>query len=115
MASNTSWQAIEGMADAVRTLAGYHDYSTRSVNGSVQSGYQTTGFFLYWLTKSAEGNPDAVRLVNESMKELDVWSWDEAFQYALEDDSVTAQSLWALYRVDGENYQSSDVNFTRNH
>ena len=112
---NTSWQAIEGMADAVRTLAGYHDYSTRSVNGSVQSGYQTTGFFLYWLTKSAEGNPDAVRLVNESMKELDVWSWDEAFQYALEDDSVTAQSLWALYRVDGENYQSSDVNFTRNH
>ena len=111
---NLAWSAIEGMADAVRTLAGYHDYSTRSTSGSVNSGYQTTGFFLYWLTKSSAGDPDAVRLINASMKDLDVWSWNGAFQYALDDDSVTEQSLWSLYRADTINYQSDDANFTRN-
>lgn len=111
---NLSWSAIEGMADAVRTLAGYHDYTTRSTSGSVNSGYQTTGFFLYWLVKSPAGNPDAVRQINASMKELDPWSWNGAFRYALEDDTVTEQSLWALYRADETNYQSEDENFTRN-
>ncbi len=99
---NVSWAAIEGMADAVRTAAGYHDYSTRDTSGSLMSGYQTTGFFLYWLTQAKE--EDAMRNINASMREAEVWSWDIGLQKALGEE-VSQAELWSEYKADEINYQ----------
>ena len=105
---NVSWAAIEGLADAVRTIAGYHDYSTRNVNGGLMSGYQTTGFFCYWLTRTQD--PDAVRKINASMRTINPWSWEAALKYALGEDA-DEQTLWAAYKADGKNYQAEDPNY----
>lgn len=105
---NVSWSAIEGLADAVRTIAGYHDYSTRNVNGGLLSGYQTTGFFCYWLTRTKD--PDAVRNINASMRTINPWSWDAALKYALGDEA-DEQTLWAEYKADTKNYQENDPNY----
>lgn len=99
---NMSWAAIEGLADAVRTVAGYHDYATRNTNGSLMSGYQTTGFFCYWLTQTQD--KDAIRNINASMRTINPWSWDAALKYALGEDA-NEQTLWALYKADKNNYQ----------
>lgn len=99
---NMSWAAIEGLADAVRTVAGYHDYATRNTNGSLMSGYQTTGFFCYWLTQTQD--KDAIRNINASMRTINPWSWDAALKYALGEDA-NEQTLWALYKADKTNYQ----------
>lgn len=99
---NMSWAAIEGLADAVRTVAGYHDYATRNTNGSLMSGYQTTGMFCYWLTQTQD--PDAIRNINGSMRTIVPWSWDEALKYALGEDA-DERTLWAAYKADDTNYQ----------
>lgn len=99
---NMSWAAIEGLADAVRTVAGYHDYATRNTNGSLMSGYQTTGMFCYWLTQTQD--KDAIRNLNGSMRTINPWSWDAALKYALGEDA-DEQTLWAAYRADNTNYQ----------
>lgn len=99
---NTSWAAIEGLADAVRTAAGYHDYSTRNVNGSLMSGYQTTGMFCYWLTQTQD--KDAIRNLNASMRTVDPWSWEAALKYALGEDA-SERTLWTAYKEDKTNYQ----------
>lgn len=99
---NMSWAAIEGLADAVRTYAGYHDYARRSTNGSLMSGYQTTGFFCYWLTQTQD--PDAIRNLNGSMRTINPWSWEAALKYALGADA-DERTLWAIYKEDKTNYQ----------
>lgn len=106
---NVSWAAIEGLADAVRTIAGYHNYATRDINGSVMSGYQTTGYFCYWLTHVKD--PDAVRKLNASMRTINPWSWLAGLQYALDDPGITEEALWAEYKADTHNYQADDPNY----
>ena len=99
---NLSWSAIEGLADAVRTQAGYHDYSQRNVNGSLMSGYKITGMFCYWLTQAKD--KDAIRNINKSMRTEIPWSWDKALKFALGKDA-SEKKLWEEYRNDKTNYQ----------
>jgi len=66
------------------------------------SGYQTTGFFCYWLTQTQD--KDAIRNINASMRTINPWSWDAALKYALGEDA-NEQTLWALYKADKTNYQ----------
>lgn len=78
----------------MRTVAGYHDYATRNTNGSLMSGYQTTGFFCYWLTQTQD--KDAIRNINASMRTINPWSWDAALKYALGEDANEQNALGAL-------------------
>lgn len=107
-AGEVFWSVIEGLADGVRTQAGYHNYATRDRNGSVMSGYQTTGFFCYWLTRTQDA--DAIRKINASMREVDPWSWSGGLQWFLGPE-VDETSLWAVYRDDARNYQDDDPNY----
>lgn len=107
-AGEVFWSVIEGLADGVRTQAGYHSYATCDRNGSVMSGYQTTGFFCYWLTRTQDA--DAIRKINASMREVDPWSWSGGLQWFLGPE-VDETSLWAVYRDDARNYQDDDPNY----
>lgn len=99
---NLSWSEIEGMADAVRTKAGLLDYAKRDTHGSLISGYQTTGMFLYWLSEAKD--PDAIRKINASCHQADPWSWKAALKYVLGEDA-DEKTLWEEYKADEKNYQ----------
>ena len=86
---------IEGLADAVRYQAGYFPVTNRRPGGSWMDGYQTTGFFLQWLTGK---DPDFIRKFNLSAVELDPWSFDGAMKHILGNDKTT-QGLWDEYQT----------------
>ena len=72
------WACIEGLADAVRAEAGYFDIEARrKPGGNWLDGYQTTGFFIQWLTTK---DPDAIRKFHVTVRDLDVWSFDKAMK-----------------------------------
>ncbi len=91
---NTSWQIIEGMADAVRAHADFFPWSNRKPGGYWQDGYQTTGFFLEWLTTK---DPDALRKINASMLTVEPWSFDGAMEYTF-GPGTTTDDLWKEYQ-----------------
>lgn len=88
------WACIEGLADAVRAEAGYFDISTRKPGGHWLDGYRTTGFFLQWLTGK---DPDAIRKFHQSVRDLEVWSFDGAMKYIF-GKNAGIESLWAEYQ-----------------
>lgn len=91
---NTAWQITEGMADAIRIHAGYLPMTNRKPGGYWQDGYQTTGFFLEWLTTK---DPDALKKINASMLHLNPWSFDGAMEYTF-GNGVTTDQLWNEYQ-----------------
>lgn len=88
------WAFIEGLADAVRAHAGYLSLANRKPGGWYTDGYQTTGFFIQWLTTK---DPDAIRKFNASARELDTWTFDAAMVYVFGKE-VTAKELWNEYQ-----------------
>ena len=86
---------IEGLADAVRYQAGFFPVTNRRPGGSWMDGYQTTGFFLQWLTGK---DPDFIRKFNLSAVELDPWSFDGAMKHILGNDKTTL-GLWDEYQT----------------
>lgn len=91
---NTAWQITEGMADAIRIHAGFLPMSNRKPGGYWQDGYQTTGFFLEWLTTK---DPDALRKINASLLTLNPWSFDGAMEYTF-GKGTTTDDLWNEYQ-----------------
>ena len=71
---------IEGMADAVRARNGYFPLSNRRTGGHWLDGYQTTGFFLEWLTAKDD---DFIRKFNRTALEVIPWSFDSAIKEVL--------------------------------
>lgn len=86
---------IEGMADAVRAHNGYFPATNRKPGGHWMDGYQTTGFFLQWLTtKDAE----FLKKFNRSALEIVPWSFDEAVKHILGDE-YSIEALWEEYQL----------------
>lgn len=85
---------IEGVADAVRYEAGFFPVTNRRPGGNWMDGYQTTGFFLQWLTNK---DADFIRKFNKSAGELNPWSFDAAMKHILGEGNTT-QKLWDEYQ-----------------
>lgn len=92
--NKTFWACIEGIADAVRAEAGLFDISTRKPGGNWMDGYRTTGFFIQWLTTK---DPDAIRKFHLTVKDLEVWSFDEAIKSVFGPDA-SIEGMWDEYQ-----------------
>ncbi len=88
------WAFIEGMADAVRYQNGFFPVTNRKVGGNWMDGYQTTGFFLQWLTSK---DPDFLRKFNRSTLEIIPWSFDKAMKQVL-GESCGVDAMWNEYQ-----------------
>lgn len=88
------WAFIEGLADAVRYQAGFFPLSNRRIGGHWLDGYQTTGFFLQWLTSK---DPDFIRKFNRSAIEVVPWSFDAAMKHIF-GESHSVDGLWEEYQ-----------------
>lgn len=99
--NKTFWACIEGIADAVRAEAGFFDMSTRKPGGNWMDGYRTTGFFLQWLKTK---DPNAIRKFHRTVKDLEVWSFDEAIKSVFGPES-SIEGMWEEYQqfLIGEN------------
>ena len=78
----------------MRAEAGYFDMDTRKPGGNWMDGYRTTGFFLQWLTTK---DPDAIRKFHLTVRNLDVWSFDEAIKSVFGPESGI-EVLWEEYQ-----------------
>ncbi len=87
------WACIEGLADAVRSEAGFFDIEAlRKPGGHWLDGYKTTGFFIQWLKTL---DPDAIRKFHITVRELDVWSFDKAMQIMF---GKSIEDMWREYQ-----------------
>jgi PKD repeat protein len=86
---------IEGTADAVRILAGFHETRRPKPGGHWNDGYTTTGFFIAWLTQHRD--PDFLYKLNQSCKTLTPWSWDKAVK-SIGDHHTSVGQLWNEYQ-----------------
>lgn len=84
---------IEGTADAVRILSGYHSNRTPYPGGSWTDGYTTTGFFIEWMVKNYDS--DFLYKLNQTCKTIDPWSYDAA---CTEITGKGVQDLWDEYQ-----------------
>lgn len=89
------WAYIEGLADAVRAQAGFFDIKAlRKPGGHWLDGYQTTGFFLKWLTTK---DPDAIRKIHLTVRDLPEWSFDKSMKQVFGPDN-SIESMWNEYQ-----------------
>ncbi|MFI3315925.1 MAG: basic secretory protein-like protein, partial [Rikenellaceae bacterium] len=89
------WACIEGLADAVRAQAGFFDIENdRKPGGNWLDGYRTTGYFIQWLTTK---DVNAIRKFHESVRDLDVWSFDGAMKYIF-GEQATIEAVWDEYQ-----------------
>ena len=89
------WIFTEGLADAVRFYAGFLPITNRRVGGSWRDGYQTTGFFLHWLTAR---DPDFLRRFNYTAYHFETWGFDIAMAYIF-GEGTTTDALWRQYQL----------------
>lgn len=89
------WAFIEGMADAVRYHNGFFLTANRKPGGHWMDGYQSTGFFLQWLTSK---DFDFLRKFNRTCLEIVPWSFDKAMEHIF-GTGVTTDSLWNEYQL----------------
>ena len=92
--SKVFWAFIEGMADAVRAHNHFFPITNRKPGGNWLDGYQTTGFFLDWLTTK---DADFLRKFNRSTLEVVPWSFDGGIKYAL-GKTFSIEALWKEYQ-----------------
>ncbi|MFA5650185.1 MAG: basic secretory protein-like protein [Proteiniphilum sp.] len=93
--NRTFFAFIEGMADAVRAHNGYFPLSNRRAGGHWLDGYQTTGFFLEWLTTKDD---DFIRKFNRTALEVIPWSFDGAIKEVLGQE-YSIDGLWEEYQA----------------
>lgn len=93
--NKTFFAFIEGMADAVRAHNGYFPATNRKPGGNWMDGYQTTGFFLDWLTTK---DADFLRKFNRSTLEVIPWSFDGAIKHVL-GKQYSIDGLWEEYQT----------------
>lgn len=92
--NKTFFAFIEGMADAVRAHNGFFPAANRKPGGNWMDGYQTTGFFLEWLTIK---DKDFLRKFNKSALEVIPWSFDGAIKHVLGTE-YSIEELWNEYQ-----------------
>ncbi|WP_108866824.1 basic secretory protein-like protein [Aquimarina aquimarini] len=102
--SSPFWACLEGVADAVRIHAGFHQTRTPDPNNSRRwlGGYTTTGFFLHYVSQKYDKN--FVYKFNKAAKDLgQSWSFDASFQSIL---GKGVEQVWNEYK----NYINSNGN-----
>ena len=92
--NKTFWAFIEGMADAVRIHNAGFPAKNRKPGGNWMDGYQTTGYFLDWLTTK---DADFLRKFNKSTLEVVPWSFDGAIKHVL-GNQYSIGDLWKEYQ-----------------
>lgn len=98
---------IEGVADLTRLkTGGFNPPRQPKKGGSYTDGYNVTAFFYLWITKTI--NPDFLRQLNNSTRNLETWTLKAALQQILGQD---ADTLWQHYQQDvalypWDNYQA---------
>ena len=92
--NRTFFAFIEGMADAVRAHNGFFPATNRKPGGHWMDGYQTTGFFLEWLTTK---DTDFLRKFNQSTLQVVPWGFDEAIKQVL-GQAYSIDKLWEEYQ-----------------
>ncbi|MCL2416708.1 MAG: basic secretory family protein [Bacteroidales bacterium] len=92
---NEFWIFTEGLADGVRAYAGFLPPGNRRLGGSWRDGYQTTGFFLKWLTTK---DSDFLRKFNYTAYHFERWSFDIAMEYIF-GEGTTTDTLWRQYQL----------------
>ena len=97
--NRTFFAFIEGMADAVRIHNGGFQSQNKKPGGNWMDGYQTTGYFLEWLTGK---DADFLRKFNKSTLNIIPWNFDDAIKYALGDE-YSVESLWEEYQASFNN------------
>ena len=93
--NKTFFAFIEGMADAVRAHNGYFPAKNRKPGGHWMDGYQTTGFFLEWLTTK---DADFLRKFNKSTLAVIPWSFEGAIKHVL-GEQYTMEGIWNEYQT----------------
>ena len=92
--NKTFFAFIEGMADAVRAHNGYFPAANRKPGGNWMDGYQTTGFFLEWLTTK---DADFLKKFNKTALDVIPWSFDGAIKHILGEKN-TIEGVWGEYQ-----------------
>ncbi|WP_237275472.1 basic secretory protein-like protein [Tenacibaculum ovolyticum] len=103
------WAYTEGIADAVRIHAGYHQTRNPDISGRKWlGGYTTTGFFFHYVSQKIDKN--FVYKLNKSAKTINPWSFDKAF-VSITGKSV--QTVWNEYAsfVNGNGDLDYDGNY----
>lgn len=93
--NKTFFAFIEGMADAVRAHNGYFPEENRRPGGHWMDGYQTTGFFLDWLTTK---DKDFLRKFNKTALDVVPWSFDGAIKHVFGNE-FSIDELWDEYQT----------------
>ncbi|WP_064968143.1 basic secretory protein-like protein [Tenacibaculum ovolyticum] len=87
------WAYTEGIADAVRIHAGYHQTRNPDISGKKWlGGYTTTGFFFHYVSQKVDKN--FVYKLNKSAKTINPWSFDKAFRFIT---GKSVQTVWNEY------------------
>ncbi len=84
---------IEGTADAVRILSGFHNTRRPSAGGSWTTGYTTSGFFIEWVQNTYD--EDFLYKLNQSCLSIDPWSFEKACKNFL---GRSVRDLWDEYQ-----------------
>ncbi|MFC5047006.1 basic secretory protein-like protein [Aquimarina hainanensis] len=94
--SSPFWAYTEGIADAVRIHAGFHQTRTPDPNNGRKwlGGYTTTGFFLHYVSQKYDKN--FLYKFNEAAKDLGKsWSFDASFKSIL---GKGVEQVWNEYK-----------------
>ncbi|MEP3389837.1 MAG: basic secretory protein-like protein [Reichenbachiella sp.] len=105
------WAYTEGIADAVRIHAGFHQTRQPDPNNSRKwlGGYTTTGFFLHYISQTFDKN--FVYNFNEKAKSLgQSWSFDAALLSIIGQDAQTTWNQYANF-INGGGYLDYDGNY----
>lgn len=105
------WAYTEGIADAVRIHAGFHQTRQPDPNNSRKwlGGYTTTGFFLHYISQTFDKN--FLYKFNEKAKSLgQSWSFDAALLSIIGQDAQTTWNQYANY-INGGGYLDYDGNY----
>ncbi len=105
------WAYTEGIADAVRIHAGFHQTRQPDPNNSRKwlGGYTTTGFFLHYISQKFDKN--FLYKFNERATSLgQAWSFDTALQSIIGQDASTTWNQYASY-INGGSFLDYDGDY----
>jgi PKD repeat protein len=93
--SSENFGFVEGTCDLARLLTGgFNPRRYPRPGGSWMDGYNTTGFFYFWINNTL--SPNFLKDLNKSAKTINPWSLDAVTRQLF---GESAQSLWDKYQA----------------
>jgi len=104
--TNQEYRAcVEGLAYLVRAQTGSVGNVKRRPGGHWLDGQQITGYFLCWLISK---QPDMARQFNQTIKDLEVWSFDAAIKQIF-GSQASIENYWNEYQIDINKLQLKEL------